>query len=132
MAERAAPPRQSTATSQVWGKLTTLERRMEDGFAEIRKVFEDHRKATEAADAQLTNTLATIVHLLGEEKEDGKGEVLGTGLLGRMRRTEKSVQSLMTQYKIWIAFGAGFIMCAGGAGGLLWWAFGDKLALVLK
>lgn len=70
--------------------------------------------------------------LLGEEKEDGLGNLVGTGMMGRLRRNENAVKDLRTAYKIWIAFGSGFIFSLGSTAAIVWWLIGDKLGVVLK
>ena len=82
--------------------------------------------------AQMMKDVAVIAESIGQEKEDGNGNYLGTGLLGRTRRVERAQRSLRELYHRWIAFGSGFIACGGIAGGALWWLLSDKLALVLK
>lgn len=76
--------------------------------------------------------VGTILDHLGKEEEDGNGNYKGTGLLGRMRRVEREQRSLRELYHRWIAFGAGFSACLGGAVVIVWWLLGDKLAIVLK
>lgn len=81
---------------------------------------------------QMAKDLGTIAAAIGEEKEDGQGNYLGTGLLGRVRRVERGQRSLRELYHRWIAFGSGFVACGGVAAGMIWWLLSDKLALVLK
>lgn len=81
---------------------------------------------------QMAKDVATIALAIGEEKEDGAGNYLGTGLLGRTRRVERAQRSLRELYHRWIAFGSGFVACGGVLGAALWWLLSDKLALVLK
>lgn len=76
--------------------------------------------------------IKAFVAAMGEEKEDGQGNYLGTGLLGRVRRVERAQRTLRELYHRWIAFGAGFSACLGGAVLIIWWLLGDKLAIVLK
>lgn len=80
----------------------------------------------------MAKNMATMAIAIGEEREDGQGNYLGTGLLGRTRRVERSQRNLRELYHRWIAFGSGFIMCAGGFIVALWWLIGDKVAIVLK
>jgi hypothetical protein len=82
--------------------------------------------------ASLAGSVTTLVSAIGDEKEDGQGNYLGTGLLGRVRRVERSQRSLRELYHRWIAFGAGFCACFGTAVALIWWLVGDKIGLVLK
>jgi hypothetical protein len=82
--------------------------------------------------AAMTASVTALVTALGEEKEDGTGNYLGTGLLGRMRRVERSQRSLRELYHRWIAFGAGFSACLGVSVAIIWWLLGDRLAIVLK
>jgi hypothetical protein len=82
--------------------------------------------------AQVGKDVATILLHLGKEEEDGQGNYMGTGLLGRVRRVERSQRTLRELYHRWIAFGAGFSGCLGGAVVIIWWLLGDKLAIVLK
>lgn len=81
---------------------------------------------------QIAKDLGTVAAAIGEEKEDGQGNYLGTGLLGRTRRVERAQRSLRELYHRWIAFGSGFVMCAGAFVVALWWLIGDKVAIVLK
>ncbi len=76
--------------------------------------------------------VTSVLAILGKEEEDGAGNYLGTGLLGRVRRVERSQRSLRELYHRWIAFGSGFVFCGGAALAILWWLLGDKLAIVLK
>jgi hypothetical protein len=89
-------------------------------------------QAVQKAMEGLAKDLSTIAAAIGEEKEDGAGNYLGTGLLGRTRRVERAQRSLRELYHRWIAFGSGFIACGSVAVGALWWLLGDKLAIVLK
>jgi hypothetical protein len=82
--------------------------------------------------ASLASSVNTLVSSLGEEREDGAGNYLGTGLLGRVRRVERSQRSLKELYHRWIAFGSGFCACLTASVAILWWLLGDKLAIVLK
>lgn len=81
---------------------------------------------------QMAKDVSTIANAIGEEKEDGSGNYLGTGLLGRTRRVERAQRSLRELYHRWIAFGSGFVACGGVASAALWWLLSDKLAIVLK
>lgn len=81
---------------------------------------------------QMSKDLTIIAQAIGEEKEDGAGNYLGTGLLGRTRRVERAQRSLRELYHRWIAFGSGFVACGGVASAAIWWLLSDKLALVLK
>ncbi len=80
----------------------------------------------------MAKNMAVMAMAIGEEKEDGQGNYLGTGLLGRTRRVERAQRSLRELYHRWIAFGSGFCMCAGAFLLALWWLIGDKVAIVLK
>jgi hypothetical protein len=80
----------------------------------------------------LTSAVTALVAAIGEEKEDGAGNYLGTGLLGRTRRVERAQRSLRELYHRWIAFGSGFCACLTAATAIIWWLLGDKLAIVLK
>lgn len=82
--------------------------------------------------ATLSRDFTLIANAIGEEKEDGEGNYLGTGLLGRTRRVERAQRELRTLYLRWIAFGSGFAMCGGIALSILWWLLSDKLTFVLK
>jgi hypothetical protein len=89
-------------------------------------------QSVQVAMAQMAKDVNAIAHAIGEEKEDGEGNYLGTGLLGRTRRVERAQRSLRELYHRWIAFGSGFVACGGIAITALWWLLGDKLGLVLK
>ncbi len=89
-------------------------------------------QAVQVSMAQMAKDLSVVAQAIGEEKEDGQGNYLGTGLLGRTRRVERAQRSLRELYHRWIAFGSGFVACGGVAGAALWWLLSDKLALVLK
>lgn len=89
-------------------------------------------QAVQVSMAQMAKDVALIVQAIGEEKEDGQGNYLGTGLLGRTRRVERAQRTLRELYHRWIAFGSGFVACGGVAATALWWLLSDKLALVLK
>lgn len=80
----------------------------------------------------MASNMAVMALAIGEEKEDGQGNYLGTGLLGRTRRVERAQRSLRELYHRWIAFGSGFVFCGGAAGAAIWWLLSDKLSLVLK
>lgn len=73
-----------------------------------------------------------ILSAIGEEEEDGHGGIVGTGLLGRMRRTEKQVEKLLLTYRVWIAFGSGICSCGAIFLVAFWWIIGDRLAVLLK
>lgn len=81
---------------------------------------------------RVETALKGIQTTLGEEKEDGAGNMLGTGLVGRVRRNENSVAKLLGTYRLWIAFGAGFVVCIGTFTAVIWWLIGDKIGMVLK
>lgn len=89
-------------------------------------------QAVQTAIAQMAKDVSVIALAIGEEKEDGQGNYLGTGLLGRTRRVERAQRSLRELYHRWIAFGSGFVACGGVASAALWWLLSDKLSLVLK
>lgn len=80
----------------------------------------------------MAKNLDIMAMAIGEEKEDGSGNYLGTGLLGRTRRVERSQRSLRELYHRWIAFGSGFVACGGAAVAILWWLLSDKLSIVLR
>lgn len=82
--------------------------------------------------AQMAKDISIIAHAVGEEKEDGEGNYIGTGLLGRTRRVERAQRSLRELYHRWIAFGSGFVACGGIFGAAVWWLLQGKLELVLK
>lgn len=81
---------------------------------------------------RVENLMKVVLDRLGDEKEDGQGGYTGTGLMGRTRRNEIQVTKLKELYHRWIAFGAGFCACFGTLVAVLWWAFGDKIGIVLK
>lgn len=74
----------------------------------------------------------TLLLLMGEEKEDGKGGYTGVGLVGRVRRAEAGQEALMAKYKAWIAWGTGFCTALTAAVAIIWWLVADKLEIVLK
>jgi hypothetical protein len=98
----------------------------------IQKQMADDTKSYATQHGEMMGLLHGIKNVVGEEKEDGAGGMVSTGMMGRMRRAEKSIQNMLLQYKVWIAFGSGFMLCAGGFVAALWWLVGDKLAVVLK
>lgn len=81
---------------------------------------------------RVESKLDTMLLLVGGEEEDGEGGYRGTGLLGRMRRIEQSQQSLLNKYRVWIAWGAGFVTCMGGAAVVFWWLIGHRLDVILR
>lgn len=81
---------------------------------------------------KLTGSISTLVAAMGEEREDGAGNYLGTGLLGRVRRVERGQRSLRELYHRWIAFGAGFTTCLGTSAAAIWWLLNHQVPEVLK
>lgn len=81
---------------------------------------------------QLSIAVQALVSAIGEEKEDGQGNYLGTGLLGRVRRVERAQRSLRELYHRWIAFGAGFSACFTATAALVYWLVSTHFSLVSK
>lgn len=81
---------------------------------------------------RVENMLKDIVLKMGDEKEDGDGGYVGTGMMGRLRRNEVQVVKLRELYHRWIAFGSGFCACLTALVAFLWWAFGDQISIVLR
>lgn len=73
-----------------------------------------------------------IIGIVGEEREDGKGGVIGVGLMGRMRRNETGLEKVTLTLRLWIAFGGGVVFTIGFTGAMIWWLVGDKLGTILQ
>lgn len=108
-----------------------LKARMDTQDASISSIRGDVNLQTGALQ-RVETALKEVLSALGSEKEDGEGGYIGTGLMGRTRRNEMQVVKLKELYHRWIAFGAGFCACFGTLVAFLWWAFGDKLSIVLR
>ena len=100
----------------------------EEQMARVARVVDEVKETLGA----LQSTAATMVTLLGEEKEDGQGNILSTGLLGRMRRIENTTENMVKKYERWIAFGSGFFLAASVLIAALWWVIGDRMSHLLR
>lgn len=120
------------AVQRTVGSVETQMGSFAQALQSTQKQMQDDAKAWTARHTEMMAAINGIKDLIGEEKEDGQGGLIGTGIVGRMRRAEKSIKDMLLQYKVWIAFGSGFMLCAGGFVAALWWLVGDKLAVVLK
>lgn len=115
-----------------------LEHRFDAHDAAIRAIRGDMTIQATAAQGmqkdlvQISADIKALVIAMGEEKEDGQGNYLGTGLLGRVRRVERGQRSLRELYHRWIAFGAGFSACVAIVVVLVGWLLSGGLVPMLK
>lgn len=136
--EFTSSPRQRNAPRVKEFKLEDLRGRLDAQDAITNAIRGDmltQATAMQGVQKELASVASSLVHIvtaIGEEKEDGQGNYLGTGLLGRTRRVERAQRSLRELYHRWIAFGSGFCACLTAATAIIWWLLGDKLAIVLK
>jgi hypothetical protein len=108
-----------------------LEGKVDDVDKKVEGVIRNQELATQAM-LRVESKMDAILLLVGAEEEDGDGGFKGVGLLGRMRRVEESQTSLLSKYKMWIAWGGGFLTCGSAMTLFIWWLVADKLELVLK
>jgi len=112
-------------------RMLELEGKVDDVDKKVEGVIRNQELATQAM-LRVESKMDAILLLVGAEEEDGDGGFKGVGLLGRMRRVEESQTSLLSKYKMWIAWGGGFLTCGSAMTLFIWWLVADKLELVLK
>jgi len=140
-----AKPRRSRArpmSPSLDSRMLELEGKVDDVDKKVEGVIRNQELATQAmrraeelatqAMQRVESKMDAILLLVGAEEEDGDGGFKGVGLLGRMRRVEESQTSLLSKYKMWIAWGGGFLTCGTAMTVFIWWLISDKLELVLK
>lgn len=122
----ASGPRMNS--SAVWGRMANLEANFERKFGEMMARIDMFQGTMQRVETKVDRLSSTV----GDEKEDGHGQVIATGLVGRQHRTEQKVKDMIITYRVWIAFGTGFVVCGGGMLAAFWWLIGDKVSMVLK
>lgn len=105
--------------------------RMGDVEAKVDKLSQDF-DIYKMSNQRVEGKLDELMRLIGKEEEDGSGGYTGTGLVGRVRRSESSVEALMQKYKAWIAWGTGFCTALMAAVAVIWWLVADKMEIVFK
>lgn len=122
---------QSRVNRLLFSRMDKQDEKIDEIGTDVKKLiagFEEHKSVTSAISGQVE----TLTKLVGEEKEDGAGNILSTGMIGRMRRNEGAVDKMTRTYRAWISFGSGFVMAGGALLIALWWLVGDRLAVLLR
>lgn len=102
---------------------------------ELRNMFEGMAERMDSMNLKLNEhgfQFAGLLKVLGTEAEDGDGGVKATGLFGKVRRQGLDLTKLKTDFRVWTAYGMGFMCAAAMALTGFWWLVGDKLDLILK
>jgi hypothetical protein len=80
-----------------------------------------------------------MIKSIGWESTDERGEPIGTGIVGRLMRSEhrqvafeKKVEARFTIQSGWIRYAAGAMAAAAIFIGVIWWIIGDKVEHVVK
>lgn len=81
---------------------------------------------------RIEKKLDEALNALGGEREDERGEKVGTGIIGRLMRVEASVTRRFAQYDGWVKLVVGFTAAVAVFGPILWWLLQERLAGVLK
>jgi hypothetical protein len=123
-AKRKRAPRDYISARAVYTRMDGQDKKVDESIARVDLMH--------GALQRVEKSQAAIMEAIGKEEEDGHGGIKGTGLMGRMRRTEKEVEKMVSTYKVWIAFGSGIVTTGSLFLVAVWWLIGDKLELVLK
>ncbi len=81
---------------------------------------------------RIEKKLDEALKALGGEREDERGELVGTGIVGRLMRLEHNVAKRFGLYDGWVKLGMGFTAAVLVLGPVIWWLTSDKLSIVLK
>lgn len=76
--------------------------------------------------------LDALIKSVGEESEDGRGEKVGTGAIGRLMRLETNVGRRFALYDGWVKVVVGFTAAAAILLPAIWWLVSGHLEKVLK
>ena len=76
--------------------------------------------------------LDALIKSVGEEGEDGRGEKVGTGAIGRLMRLETTVSKRFGIYDGWVREVVGFTAAAAILLPAIWWLVSGHLEKVLK
>lgn len=73
-----------------------------------------------------------IARAIGHEDRDEYGKLTGTGVVGRVMRTELAVKSLMDERQSWKRYFAGALMSATLLICVIWWLVSQRLGAILQ
>ncbi len=81
---------------------------------------------------RVESKLDDLLKIMGTEREDERGEKVGTGVVGRLMRVEASVAKRFSRYDGWVKLVVGFTAAVAIFGPVLWWLTSERLTILLK